>query len=155
MGTPEESWLAALASVQVWQPPLKPTLLVSPHPDDETLGAGSLIAAQRRRGVEVRVVAVTDGEAAYADAFNLAEIRRAEQQAALKELGVSSGKITRLGLPDSAVSSREEELTAAVASLVSRGTLLLAPWICDPHPDHEACGRAARRVAESTGCEAD
>jgi LmbE family N-acetylglucosaminyl deacetylase len=58
-----------------------------------------------------------------------------------------------LGLPDGAVRSREEELTAAVASLVSRDTLLLAPWICDPHPDHEACGWAARRVAESTGCE--
>lgn len=94
------------------------------------------------------MVAVTDGEAAYADAFNLAEIRRAEQQAVLQELGVDSGEITRQGLPDSAVSSREQELTAALASLVSRDTLLLAPWICDPHSDHEACGRAARRVAE-------
>jgi LmbE family N-acetylglucosaminyl deacetylase len=68
-------------------------------------------------------------------------------------LGVASGEITRLGLPDSAVSSCEEELTAALAPLVSRDTLLLAPWICDPHPDHEACGRAARRLAEDTGCE--
>ena len=54
-----------LADARPWQPSERPVLVVAPHRDDETLGAGGLIAAQRSRGIEVRVVAVTNGEMAY------------------------------------------------------------------------------------------
>ncbi len=42
-----------------------PTVVVAPHPDDETLGCGVLIAAKRRLGAEVAVVFLTDGAASH------------------------------------------------------------------------------------------
>ena len=63
--SPEAEWLAVLHNVPKWVPPMWPTVVIAPHPDDETLGAGRLIATQRRQGVPVTIVAVTNGEAAY------------------------------------------------------------------------------------------
>jgi LmbE family N-acetylglucosaminyl deacetylase len=45
-----------------WTPSREKMVVIAPHPDDEVLGAGGLIAAQAFLGVEIVVVAVTDGE---------------------------------------------------------------------------------------------
>jgi LmbE family N-acetylglucosaminyl deacetylase len=121
-----------------------PTLIVAPHPDDETLGAGGLIHRLTSAGVPVSMVAVTDGERAYADAEGMAEIREEEQHRALLELGVPEENIHRLRLPDSDVSSVEEQLIAQISPYVRSGMHVVAPWELDFHPDHEACGRAAK-----------
>ncbi len=152
MDVSEEDWLARLLPVETWFPPDKPALIIAPHPDDETLGAGGLIASHRQRGFPVTVVAVTDGEAAYLDAPDLAPIRRREQDEAVRALGVDQ-PITRLALPDSAVAAHEAELGHLLAKLVAPGMLVLAPWTHDFHPDHEACGRAALKVCASAGAE--
>jgi LmbE family N-acetylglucosaminyl deacetylase len=146
----EDTWLEQLADLPRMELPLVPTLVIAPHPDDETLGAGGLIAALRSQGVDVSVVAVTDGEHAYADAepAALAAVREREQTAALARLGVPADKIHRLRFPDSDVTSFEPLLAANLRSLVRRGMHIVAPWAGDFHPDHEACGRAAASVAE-------
>ena len=79
----EQTWSALLGGLPAWEPPSERMLVVAPHPDDETLGAGGLIAYQRSRGVEVTVAAVTDGERAYADSRGLGETRVLEQAEAL------------------------------------------------------------------------
>ncbi len=140
--TSEEEWLQTLQGASLWSPPDKPTIIISPHPDDETLATGGLIARQRRRAVPVEVVAVTDGDAAYPDQ-DLAVRRRAEQEQALQILGVDASSITRLGLPDSKVSQQEEQLAESLAAMIPADSLVVAPWSLDWHPDHEACGRAA------------
>src|SRR5947208_2275734 len=94
----EPEWLAYLTARPLWDPPNIPALIVAPHPDDETLGAGGLISALRSRNVDVSVAAVTDGERAYADMPGLAEQREEEQSNALARLGVARGKITRFRL---------------------------------------------------------
>ena len=147
----ENQWLAALGDVSHWLPPMQPTVVIAPHPDDETLGAGGLIAMQRRRGVPVEIVAVTDGEAAYVDAIGLGEIRRGEQEAAVAELGVEASAIVRLGLPDGKVTASESALIELIRPLVGTGTFLVAPWAGDTHPDHEACGRVAEQLARDAG----
>jgi LmbE family N-acetylglucosaminyl deacetylase len=152
VGVSEEDWLARLQPVETWFPPDKPALIIAPHPDDETLGAGGLIASHRQRGIPVTVVAVTDGEAAYVAANGLAETRRREQDEAVRALGVDR-PIHRLALPDSAVAAHETELECLLAPLVKPDMLVLAPWLHDFHPDHEACGRAAQKVCESAGAE--
>jgi LmbE family N-acetylglucosaminyl deacetylase len=126
-------------------------LVIAPHPDDEILGVGGLIARQRLRGTDVVVAAVTDGEKCYPDGVGIGEIRCLEQEGALKRLGVERDNIVRLGLPDSAVSFNEEELVERLMPLVSRETHVVAPWPGDFHPDHEACGRAATEAAGRVG----
>jgi LmbE family N-acetylglucosaminyl deacetylase len=147
----EKDWSGFLRGLPSWQPTEQPVVLIAPHPDDETLGAGGFLAAQRLQGIDVVVVAVTDGESAYPDYTGLAEIRRPEQVNALGRLGVPADKIIRFGLPDSNVKSREHELVERLIPLVSETTHLLAPWRGDFHPDHEACGAAAEQVARRTG----
>ncbi|MFY7951677.1 MAG: PIG-L deacetylase family protein, partial [Armatimonadaceae bacterium] len=89
-------------------------LIVAPHCDDETLGAGGLIETARRRGVPVKVVFLTHGDgfriaASLAlrevspgptDYLRFGEHRRSEAIAALTRLGVSPADIHFLGYPD-------------------------------------------------------
>jgi LmbE family N-acetylglucosaminyl deacetylase len=147
----EDEWLAALEDLPVWAPPPKRVVVLAPHPDDETLGAGGFIAAQCLRGTDVVVVAATDGESAYGYDPGLGKIRELEQRNALKRLGVSAENISRLRLPDSNVAAHEARLVEQLLPIVTKDTHLIAPWRGDFHPDHEACGRAAERVAFKTG----
>lgn len=152
----EAAWLghlATLAGPAAWTPPSKSTLVVAPHPDDETLGAGGLIASLRTRGIDVTIAAVTDGENAYDDGIDIRETRAAEQYAALARLGVSSANMHRLRLPDSSVTANEEALLERLSPLVTGNTHILAPWPYDFHPDHEACGRAAQALAAMRGAQ--
>lgn len=147
----EAEWLAILGDVSEWHPPNLPTLIVAPHPDDETLGAGGLIAAQRSRGVEVRVVAVTDGEKAYPDTPGLGAQREEEQANALERLSVTRECIRRFRFPDGDVASFERPLEEQLSPMISSETLVVTPWKGDRHPDHEACGRVAERLARRAG----
>jgi LmbE family N-acetylglucosaminyl deacetylase len=146
--TPEADWLPTLQNLADWELPLVPTLILSPHPDDETLGAGGMIAKLRSQGVPVIVVAITDGESAYADTQNLGDVRAAEQTEALRRLGVLAPMVRRLHLPDRDVSGCEDQLVDLILALIEPGMHLVAPWHRDFHPDHEAAGRAAMRVAQ-------
>ncbi len=144
--TGEEEWLGRLQGVRAWRPPKAETILIVPHPDDEVLGVGGLIAYQYRRRVPTMVIAVTDGEAAYSDQQDLGSIRRVEQQKALAELGVRDDQTVRLGLPDSGVTSVESRLAQLLTPFITAETLVVAPWSSDHHPDHEACGRVAESL---------
>ncbi|RXH53995.1 bifunctional PIG-L family deacetylase/class I SAM-dependent methyltransferase [Granulicella sibirica] len=145
--TTEYDWLSLLAATPDWTPSLVPTIVLAPHPDDETLGAGGLIARLRAHGVSVTVLAITDGEGAYADTSGLDRVRVPEQTEALARLGVDESMIQRLGIPDRFVSEHEEELAAALRLVARAGMQIIAPWPYDFHPDHEAAGRAAAQVA--------
>jgi LmbE family N-acetylglucosaminyl deacetylase len=147
----ESAWMRRLRKAPAWKPSDAPMVIVAPHPDDETLAVGGLIAAQRKRGVDVTVVAVTDGEHAYAMNQGLGKTRREEQASALTRLGVPRESTVRLGLVDSGVTDQEGELVERLQSLITAGTQVLAPWRGDFHPDHEACARAADLVSRRVG----
>ena len=147
-----ETWLPALSVLPPWQPPLQPALILAPHPDDETLGAGALIATLRELHVDVTVVAATDGENAYDTSqqqrAQLARTRDVEQRNALAKLGLPAGNIHRLHLTDSGLHLQEAELTQRLMEIAQPGMHIVAPWMGDFHPDHEACARAAAAVAQ-------
>lgn len=150
----EDGWSAFLNQLPEWRPANdSPVLIVVPHPDDEVLGAGGLIAEQSAAHVKIAVVAVTDGEHAYSEDADatLGMLRSAEQTAALERLGVAPGNISRLRFTDSDVASHLPELIERLSSLATQRTHLLAPWRGDFHPDHAACGMAAEEVARKTG----
>ena len=147
----EVDWVPVLRGLPEWQPRAQPIIVISPHPDDETLALGGFIACQRAAGIPVTLVAVTDGENAYAEERNLGEVRATEQGAAVKRLGVDESSIVRLRLPDSRVDAHQEQLFEALLPMVTADSQLMAPWVHDFHPDHEACGRVAARLAQRTG----
>ncbi len=126
---------------------LTPLVVVAPHPDDETLGCGGLLARCAAQNVQVQVVALTDGEASHPASTNwprarIAAVRRAEQRRALATLGHRRATIHRLGLPDGGVLRLEPNVRRAV---VLRLRLVLAGCgavfvtaLDDEHPDHAA-----------------
>jgi LmbE family N-acetylglucosaminyl deacetylase len=149
-----DRYLAAGYTLQDITAPSGRTVVVVPHPDDEALAAGGLIARQRAVGCEVIVIAVTDGDAAYPDwrGAELARVRRREQLAALRHLGVRPHAVRRLGIADGAIARHLDALVTALLEILSPGDTLVAPAVFDWHPDHEACGRAARSAADLAGC---
>ncbi len=129
---------------------IRSAVIVAAHPDDEVLGAGGLISMLAASRTRLRLVAVTDGERSHrghASPGPLARRRTAETEAALRALGTRGTEIIRLKLPDGGLADRPDELAAALSPLVEGFDLCLAPWDGDLHPDHEAAGGAARRVA--------
>lgn len=140
-------WRALREQARRWQPLELPTTIVVPHPDDEALLFGGLIEALCQRDVPIDVIAVTDGEAAYAhvDERHLAATRRLEQRASLDVLGLDLTHVRRLGLPDGHVDAHVEELAAAIVECAN--PVIVAPWHHDHHCDHEAVGRAAHLAA--------
>ena len=155
-GTDEAVWSARAAAMRF--PPLdvmelaeRSVLVIAAHPDDETLAVGGLLALLAAFRAQVRFVWASDGEASHSRASTsiraaIPAVRRAEADAALATLGLGEAPRTRLGLPDSKLADREDELARRLAVLADPNDVILAPWSGDGHPDHEACGRAARRL---------
>ncbi|KAA9152761.1 bifunctional PIG-L family deacetylase/class I SAM-dependent methyltransferase [Amycolatopsis acidicola] len=126
--------------------------IVAAHPDDETLGAAGLIQRLHAEGVEISLVIATDGEAAFprsdsGERRRLASVRRAELADSLAALGVHDVEPVWLGLPDSGLHERGEQLRSALTELLRGSDLCLAPWPGDPHPDHCETGLAMLRAA--------
>lgn len=144
-GTPESCWRSL--EQKRWAPSAGPLLVVAPHPDDETLGAGGLIYTWSRHRQPVTIISVTDGEAACPEVIDLASIRCRELQAALRCLGVDEANIIRLRVPDGRVGQFRPLLAEAIASAVTPATTLIAPFDRDGHPDHDAAGAVALEVA--------
>ncbi|TIC81553.1 PIG-L family deacetylase [Nocardioides sp. GY 10127] len=132
-------------------------VVVSAHPDDESLGVGGLIATAHRAGLSVYVVLLTAGESSHPprqdmSRHSLATLRLGELDRAVEHLAPGA-PVVFLGAPDTGVTTVEREVVTALTEIVGDGsrTLLVAPWREDGHPDHEAAGRAAAEVAEATG----
>jgi LmbE family N-acetylglucosaminyl deacetylase len=132
-------------------------VVVAPHPDDETLGFGATASSLRALGVDVTVVAVSDGGGSVPGLSPLERTwlerdRRAELRKATAILGL--GEPVFLGLPDGGLAERETELIELLAGVVAArppGAWCAATWRGDGHPDHEAVGRSAAAVADRTG----
>lgn len=138
---------------------LGPILIASPHPDDETLGCGGLIAHCAMLASPVTVLAMTNGEASHpGDAMwreKLGNIRRQEQRNALKALGLIVPDIIPLGLPDGGLEHLDQVQHERLHKLVlyviqSRGIrTLFVPAVDDCHADHRVTARLMANVALS------
>lgn len=137
------------------------TLVVAPHPDDESLGCGGLIALLCAARQRVSALLVSDGTQSHPRSLRFPAaarraLRDAEWQAALACLGVPAEQLQRLHLPDGAVPGPGDPRFAdalarsrAVLAHCAVRTLLL-PWRRDPHPDHRAT-HALLRAALGAG----
>jgi LmbE family N-acetylglucosaminyl deacetylase len=151
-GPSEREWASVCDALPafVW-PACRRVVVVSPHPDDETLGAGGLIGTALDRGVPVLVVSVTDGEAASA-APGLADVRRTELGAALQCLDPHrSIRTLRLGVADGRVPESLAAVTREISRHLEPRDLVVCPLPDDGHPDHGASAAAAIAAARGVG----
>jgi LmbE family N-acetylglucosaminyl deacetylase len=152
---PPRAVRALVASLQpgnrpaVGLPDAEDVLVVAPHPDDESIGCGGLIALATRRGTRVTVVFATDGEdLLIADKpGSLAERRRAQGTAACEVLGA---KPVFLALPDGDLHRSTDALAGALEDAMARtsAALVVLPWFGDANSDHRAVNTA---FAQTTG----
>jgi LmbE family N-acetylglucosaminyl deacetylase len=162
-GTPESAWEPWLQKVLL---PKHKThhflsagrrlVVAAPHPDDEVLACGGLLAMHAAMGGNSIVIAVTDGERSHMNVSGwnphiLALTRRAEHLKAIRRLGLSEASITRIGLPDGNVKAHARILEAALVTLLRADDCVISTWRLDGHPDHEATARAVANACSSAG----
>lgn len=146
-------------------------LCVAPHPDDEVLGCGGLLALLQAQQAKVQVLVLTQGELGQAhlqlqnqtaesqgaQSQALAQVRVQESQAAAQVLGLPQPKF--LNFNDRHLSFTEA-VTQAIADQIKAQPidLLLLPSLSDPHPDHQATALAglaavqnALKLAQASG----
>ena len=129
-------------------------VVVAAHPDDETLGAGALIAQAGSAGIPVSVVVVTDGGASHphsptTGADELRALRAAETVRAVGLLDPDA-TLHALGFADGAVRENRAAIAEALRGVVgdvADGTLLVAPWRGDGHRDHRVVGEICAELA--------
>jgi LmbE family N-acetylglucosaminyl deacetylase len=133
-------------------------LILAPHADDESLGCGGLIAACCERGQQPVVAILTDGAASHPGSKHypperLRRLRREEAQQAVASLGLAPENLVFFDYPDTALPS-SPAVSERVAMLArDRGcTIMFAPWLHDPHCDHEAAAILVREAARRAQC---
>ncbi|GAA2367462.1 PIG-L deacetylase family protein [Nonomuraea africana] len=128
-------------------------LVVTAHPDDVDFGAAGTIAQFVDKGVEVTYLLVTSGDAGgnerEVDGEGMAELRRAEQAAAAKAVGVTDVRFLS-GYRDGRVEPtielrrdiarviRQVRPDVVITSTPERNYQFIGP----SHPDHRAVGAA-------------
>jgi LmbE family N-acetylglucosaminyl deacetylase len=139
----------------------RPFIVVAPHPDDESLACGGLIADACRQAIRGKVVIVSDGAGSHRNSKayppdRLRSLREAEARQAGAELGLRPEEMLFLGLPDRFVPREGEEAERAIGVIadcareIGAGSLFVS-WRHDPHCDHEASYRIAREVQRCVG----
>ena len=131
-------------------------VVVAPHPDDESLGCGGLIAEAVARGLAVRLVVVSDGVGSHPNSPSypperLMLLREAETRAAVSVLGLAPGHVRFLRLPDRFVPSAGPEAESAADAIAAAARAcgagaLFVTWAHDPHCDHQAAARLVARA---------
>src|SRR6202012_777984 len=128
-------------------------LAIAAHPDDLDFGAAGTIAAWTSAGVEFVDCIVTDGDAGgFDESFpreEMAPLRRAEQTAAAKAVGVHDLRF--LGYPDGRVEATldlRRDLARVIRQVRPDRVVCPSPErnfarIGISHPDHRAVGSAA------------
>jgi LmbE family N-acetylglucosaminyl deacetylase/glycosyltransferase involved in cell wall biosynthesis len=111
-------------------------LVLAPHPDDEVIGCGGLVALHLRERRRVRVIVATDGAQA-----GDAAMRESECRAALTSLG--DAEVEFLRLPDRDLENAAE-LQSRLAAILHdyKPDLIAVPSAIEIHPDHLALSRA-------------
>jgi LmbE family N-acetylglucosaminyl deacetylase len=131
-------------------------VVLAPHPDDESLGCGGLIAECVASARPPTILFLTDGTGSHPKSVEypsdrLRALRQQEAIAAVGALGASADSIHFLDQKDTAAPIEGPAFDAVIAMIVraapASATAIVAPWRHDPHCDHEAAALMAEHVA--------
>jgi LmbE family N-acetylglucosaminyl deacetylase len=124
----------------------KSVLIMAPHPDDEVLGCGGLIAMCRAYGIGVKIIVMTDGRHSHIlntdGQFALAKVRRQETLASAQVLGLSHGDVVFGDIEDGQLgfnrtdTDRLMEMVRGICSQFSISSIF-ATSARDQHHDHK------------------
>lgn len=143
-----DAWLSLLEPLEI--PAVAGRLVVvAPHPDDETLGAGALIHDLGDLGWDLQVVVVSDGSASHPEVNDLAAVRETEVMRACDRLGVVRPPVL-LGHPDGQVERCGDVLVEELRGLFHGCDVVVAPKRGDGHADHEATAVAVDAALSSS-----
>ena len=133
-----------------------PVLVLAPHPDDESLACGLMLADRWANGRPAHVACLTDGAASHRSRdwppTRLAALRRAELEMSITRLGGDPGRdLTWMGFPDAALHRLHgpgDDLAGRIVALADRlgARSVVAASGNDPHCDHVAGAEAAHRA---------
>lgn len=127
-------------------------LVVVAHPDDVDFGSAGTVAGWTDEGIEVTYCICTDGDAGGFDPAvprdQIGGIRRDEQRAAAKEVGVE--QVVFLGYPDGQLAPSfdlRRDISRVIRQVRPQRLLMQSPeinWerLGASHPDHRAAGEA-------------
>jgi LmbE family N-acetylglucosaminyl deacetylase len=138
--------LSARARDITQQSAKRSTLVLAPHPDDETIGCGAAIMRKIDHGTEVRIVIVADGRlggsSAARPAARIAQRRASESREACRRLGVSDEHVLSLGVPDLSIGDQSDRIESAIRDFArSFGPEeVISPFRIDNNPDHRSLG---------------
>lgn len=137
-------------------------MVIVPHPDDETLGAGALIATTAAEGRLACVVYLTDGGGSHthsdaASRMRLVAMRREEAEKALAILCEGKTPPTVfLDWPDAHPHEPDSEPARLATTRLSElcraysASAIAVTAVHEPHCDHAAAARLARSVSQAT-----
>lgn len=159
-GTAASAWddvIGTAGEIDLDPSTLPAVIVVGAHPDDETLGAGGLVARLAAHGVPTTVVVVTNGAASRAgdDAAargGLVEIRAEELGRAMGILAPLA-QVIAMGFEDGTTRERRGDIRDRMSPLFASaapGTLVIAPWAGDGHRDHRVVGEICEELAEES-----
>jgi LmbE family N-acetylglucosaminyl deacetylase len=134
-------------------------VVVSPHYDDETLGCGATILRKRAAGATVRLVFMTDGGGSHEGLIakdELIAMRRAEGDAASRQLGLGDGDVFHLGYPERELEARLPEVSERLRQTLEtcRPEEVYLPYRGEPwlwSSDHLATTRAVLNAVAAWG----
>jgi LmbE family N-acetylglucosaminyl deacetylase len=136
-------------------------MVLAPHADDESLGCGGLIAELVAKARPPMIVILTDGTGSHplSREYPAPRLRALREQEALKAvtiLGVPADHLVFLHLRDTATPKSGPKFLSTVGTIESHMRrheidVLCAPWLYDPHGDHEAAQLIASAAAMRTG----
>lgn len=131
-------------------------LILAPHPDDEALGCGGLIARLCANGNPPHVVIMTGGGGSLRGHSNMpesevVEARRKLTLASAYELGLPRENIHFLDFVDGCIAARPETEMARLKELIARlqPSTILVPHSGEGWPDHTAVREIIREVGDS------
>lgn len=125
-------------------------LVLAPHPDDEVIGCGGLVAQHAAEQRQVRVIVATDGSAAASDSDEAYVAKReAESRAGLAQLGVAAVEFLRFR--DRQLHESPDALRSAIADALRqfKPDLIAVTSPLELHPDHVALSRAVVDAIQS------
>lgn len=137
------------------------SLILAPHPDDETLGCGITIMRKIAAGRPVQVIIATDGRhshhSAKISASELAAIRQREAIEACRVLGLGRDRIRFLEYEDQALLGDVAVVTGQLRQMIAEigPQEIYLPSAIDSNPDHRALNAAALAAIEQTGAAVD